>query len=347
MIYIKIIIASFAILFTSCTKEEKVIEDKPIPITLTNVEKASLSKPIKTSGKVSAGIETILSFKTGGIVEKILVKEGESVTKGQILAQLNLSEINAKVSQAKEAFLKAERDYVRINSLYKDSVVTLEQFQNVETALRIAEANLEIAKFNLSYSKITAPRKGKIFRKFVDENQMVASGTPIIQFGSSSENWIIKCGISDINIAKIQLGDKANVRFDGFSNKIIEGTINEVASSANPRTGTFEVEILIKENKNLISGMVADIEIFSSTSEEGYLVPIQSVVEAEGSEGTIFILSGDGNHVQSVKVELGEIIKNSILVKNSQIELIEVVNEGVEYVTNNSKVVVVKQEKYK
>jgi RND family efflux transporter MFP subunit len=345
MKYIKMIILSFILLIYGCKEEVKVIDDKPIPITLAKVKKTSLSVPITTSGKVSAGMETILSFKTGGIVKRLFVNEGQEVHKGDILAQLDLSEIKAKVNQANEGLKKAERDFMRITSLYKDSVVTLEQYQNVETALNVAKANSEIANFNLNYSKIVAPTKGKIFRKFVEENQLVSGGTPIIQFGSSTNNWIIKCGISDLHISKVKLGDEANITLDALPSKNIQGKISEIASSANPVNGTFEVEISINEKVKIISGMIADVEIFSSQKENGYLVPIQSFVEAEGNSATLFILSEDKNYVKSVKVEIGEIIDSMILVNSPELELVEVVDNGVEYITDGSKVIIVGKEK--
>ncbi len=336
-----IFIICMLVVFWSCNKvEEKQIE-KNIPITLTKVEKKEISIPIITSGKVSAQLETILSFKTGGIVKNIFVNEGEKVKKGQILACLDLSEINAKVSQANEALKKVERDFERVNSLYKDSVVTLEQFQNSKTALNVAKSNYEIAEFNLSYSKIKAPANGRILRQFVEENQLVSPGTPIIQFGKTSDNWITKIGVSDKNVSKINLGDKAEIKLDSYPNDIIVGDVTEIASSANPISGTYEIEISFKTDLKVLSGMIAEVKIFTSKKKFGYLVPISAIVEAEYNKASLFILSKDRNSAKKIDIELGEIIEDKVLVNSQNFELDEIILSGVEYLANGTAIKII------
>jgi multidrug efflux pump subunit AcrA (membrane-fusion protein) len=101
------------------------------------------------------------------------VKEGDAIKKGQVLAVLDLTEINAQVTQATLAFEKAERDYKRLSNLYRDSVVTLEQFQNAGTGLDIAREQLTAARFNRTFSEIRASENGYILRKFVNEGQVI------------------------------------------------------------------------------------------------------------------------------------------------------------------------------
>ena len=109
------------------------------------LKKSSGTQVIKTSGQLTTNDETILGFKTSGIVSSILVKEGDFVKKGQLLATLDLREINALVSQARHGYEKAQRDFRRVQNLYRDSVVTLEQLQNAETGLAVAKEQLEAA----------------------------------------------------------------------------------------------------------------------------------------------------------------------------------------------------------
>jgi multidrug efflux pump subunit AcrA (membrane-fusion protein) len=91
---------------------------------------------ITASGLLSTENEARLSFKISGIIEKIFVKEGDRVRKGQLLATLKSTEIASQVQQVQLTVEKAQRDYQRANNLYKDSVVTLEQLQNAEDRSR-------------------------------------------------------------------------------------------------------------------------------------------------------------------------------------------------------------------
>ncbi|WP_448635728.1 biotin/lipoyl-binding protein [Pedobacter panaciterrae] len=94
---------------------------------------------VETSGLLSSEQQSNLSFKTSGIINRILVKEGDHVSNGQVLASLNMTEVNAQLNQAEEGFNKAKRDAQRTANLFKDSVSTREQLENTQTALAIAK----------------------------------------------------------------------------------------------------------------------------------------------------------------------------------------------------------------
>ncbi|MBK8884570.1 MAG: biotin/lipoyl-binding protein [Bacteroidales bacterium] len=117
------------------------------------MNQAEVTGSVQSSGQFTTDDETMLSFKTGGIVDRIYVKEGDKIRKGQLLATLDLTEISSQVNQSQIAYEKAARDYNRIENLQKDSVASLEQLQNSKTGLELAKQQLAAAKFNLQYSK--------------------------------------------------------------------------------------------------------------------------------------------------------------------------------------------------
>jgi RND family efflux transporter MFP subunit len=152
---------------------------------------------INASGLVSTENEARLSFKIGGIIEKIYVKEGDRIKKGQLLATLKSTEIASQVQQVQLTVEKAQRDYQRANNLYKDSVVTLEQLQNAKTGLDIARQNLQQVAFNQEYSKIYAPADGFVVKKIGNEGELASSGSPVLFANalSASSKWILKIGL--------------------------------------------------------------------------------------------------------------------------------------------------------
>src|SRR5215217_411455 len=109
------------VLVISCKEEKKAEEaDKTIPVKIISSSALNQSQPVETSGLLSSENEARLSFKVGGIVRELLVKEGEQVRKGQVLATLNTTKISAQTTQAEENYLKAQRDAKRTESLYRD-----------------------------------------------------------------------------------------------------------------------------------------------------------------------------------------------------------------------------------
>ncbi len=100
-------------------------ESKPLNVKVQAVEMFEYKIPVRATGLLSTSTEMKLSFKTGGIISQLHVREGESVRKGEVLARLDLSEIRAQVNQARIGLEKAERDLARAGNLYRDSVATL------------------------------------------------------------------------------------------------------------------------------------------------------------------------------------------------------------------------------
>jgi len=331
------------LIIVGCKGNDEVVEiEKAIPVAVTKVKEVDISIPIHTSGKIKAKAETKLSFKTGGAIEKIFVEEGQAIRKGQILARLDLGEINAKVLQAKAGYTKAERDNERVATLYKDSVVTLEQYQNVKTALEVAKSNLEIANFNLNYSTILAPSNGKIFKKFVEENELVGPGNPIFIFGSTNSDWVMVTGVTDKDISKITKSDTARITLDAFPNKIIYAVVYETASASNPYTSTYEIELRLLRNDNkIMSGMVGNIKIYPSSLGVHKVIPIQALVNADGMKGSIYTISSIDSSAVKVNVEISEVIENDVIIQSGLETGDYVITDGVEYLSEGMKVKVI------
>lgn len=298
--------------------------------------------PIHTSGRLASQSEKKLSFKIGGIIKNLFVDEGQKVTKGQVLAQLDQSEIQAQVTQARRGFEKAQRDFERAKKLFADSVATLEQFQDAKTGLEIAEATRGIAEFNFQYSEIHAPTSGRILKRLAEESELIGAGMPVFIFGSMSQNWIVRAGVSDRDIIRLQLGDSASVRFDAHPNGVFSGRVSEIAEFADPMSGTFEVEIEIDPTElKLISGFVASADIFPREEQRYALVPIESLVEGEGRDGFVYILADDGGTAQKVPVTISHILQKGVAIVSGLSGSETVITEGASYVQDGTRIHIV------
>ncbi|MDA3954856.1 MAG: efflux RND transporter periplasmic adaptor subunit [Bacteroidales bacterium] len=270
-------------------------EEKGIPVNVVKLEKEQVSLPIQVSGDISTTKESRLSFKTGGIIESINVDQGDKVRKGEVLAKLDLKEIQEQVNQALIGLEKAQRDYNRVYSLYTDTVATLEQLQNAKSALGIASANLNIAKYNLKFSSIVAPSEGIILKKFFEEDEIVGTGHPIFYFASAEEAWRLVVGISDKDIVKLKLGDNAKITTDAYPNKELECKVSNIANSPGQFTGLYEVELSLEDKDiELKHGFFAKGEIYPSQFNECYALPINAIQEGIGKMVVFYSVNAEG-----------------------------------------------------
>lgn len=271
------------------------------------------------TGKLASKEEVKLSFKTGGIIKNVLVSEGQYVRKGQLLAQLNLDEVNAKTQQvkmqqqqasiaqdnAKLALEIAERDYRNTLGLFQDSVATLEQLENVElqvnsainqveaaaTNLTYAQQSVGIAQFNQTHSQIVAPSNGIILKKMSEANELTGPGNPVLLFGSKDKAQVIRVNITDKDIIHIQLGDDAMIEFDAYPNEQFSGVVKQIASMADPYINTYEVEVeLASTSQKLLSGFIGKVHITTRNEQELIRIPFTALVNAHKMEGTVFTI---------------------------------------------------------
>jgi multidrug efflux system membrane fusion protein len=331
------------LLSVTCKNSEvKVSSSQVARVKVTSVTSGAISIPVHTNGILVSSEELKLSFKTGGIVSGIFVKEGDRVEKGDLLASLNLSEINANAEQAQSGYDKALRDFRRAENLFKDSVVTLEQKQNAATALSVAKSTLDIVQFNLNHSRIIAPDNGLILKQFVKENELVSSGYPVFLFGLSGKYWKVKAGLSDRDIVKINPGDSASLTFDAYPGVNFSAVVDQVGEMSNPYTGTYQVELLLSgSGYRMASGFVVSVNIFPKAKKIFSLIPIESIMEANGQQGNIYIVTGNMT-VKKVSIDIKTLVGSMAAVTGIPEGIKEVVSEGAAYLKNGMKVEVIK-----
>src|SRR5690606_15125634 len=230
-----------------CSSAEESAPEPPTPVRVAEAVQGPAAPAIRTNGVLANKDEFRLSFKVGGVIQRIAVNEGDRVRKGQKLAEIEQTEIDAQVEQARQAYEKAKRDYERGERLYADQVISLEQLQDLKTQTAVAEAALKAAEFNRNYAAIIAPHDGTVLRRLAEERELVAAGAPILVLGAQAQGFVVRAGLADREIVQVKAGDVAKVRLDALPGQVLTGTLTEVASAADPASGLFNVEVTLED----------------------------------------------------------------------------------------------------
>ena len=292
-------------LFLSC-KQNFVVENEDSntrssqarPVIVEYLSETKEPIPIEASGLLGSEAEMNLSFKVGGIIAQMNVEEGSRVRKGQTLAKLRTTEIDAQVVKAQQSRDKAERDLNRIKGLYADSAATLEQVQNLQTTFDVAKADLEIAQFNRSYARIVAPARGRVLKRFAESNELIGAGSPIFKLASDEgKGFILTIGVSDRDIIRVQMNDKAEVQFDAYPEKVFTAHVSEIAEAADPQTGTFEIELQVDPNGAILkNGFVGKVILFPSNEANYIKISLDALVEGSEDLANIYLPTENGNY---------------------------------------------------
>lgn len=331
------------ITLTSCKSEKDpgLVVEEFIPVSVISIEKGIESTVVEATGLFSTDDETLLSFKNGGIIDRVYVKEGDFVKKGQLLASLNMTELNAKAEQVRIAMEKSERDLQRAKKLYQDSVATLEQYQNAQTAVDVLEQDWNSLQFNLRYSQIRANNDGYILIKLANEGQIVGPGMPIFQMNSAGKgNWVVKVGVSDAQWASIRVRDSVNVFTDAFTDTLYARVIRK-SEGLDPNSGTFTVHVQPRDigNVPVASGMFARVRIFGE-SPEYWMIPYSALLDGDRGKGYVYV-TDDKETVSKVEVTIAGIQKENVLISSGLENHKYIINSGSPYLKVDSKIRIV------
>jgi len=293
------------IVLAACSSHPTPAVHRPTPVRVQAATTGPATPAIITNGIVATKDEMRLSFKVGGVVKRIYVEAGQAVKRGQRLAEIELTEIDAQVAQSRALAEKSRRDLDRGERLYADQVVSLEQLQDLRTQASLQQAQLRSVEFNRGYSVITAPQDGVILRKLSQERELVPAGQAVLTIGAHDRGYVVRAALSDREVVQLKLGDRAQILLDAYPDQPFSGNITEIASGADERSGLFPVEVRFDSAPvPLASGLVAKLRVSPSSSHAATLtyVPIGAVVEGDRDRASVFVVNADRANRREVRV---------------------------------------------
>ena len=317
--------------------------EEPIPVRLQPVITGNQGRTLQYSGLIASNSEARLSFKIGGMISKIFVKEGDHVTAGQLLATLDLTEIDAQVQQAAQNLEKTRRDEGRISNLYKDTVASLEQLQNAHTQLTVAGEALHIAEFNRQYAQIRASSGGTILQKLMNEGEYASAGTAVLLFnGADNKDWVVRFGVSDKDWAILRKGDKGRIAIDAYPGQEFSGSVTKLAEGADAAGGTYAVEVTIAPaGHKLAPGLFCTLQLQPSVTKTLTLIPAAALAEGDGTTGYVYTLNEDKKTVRKLPVHVAFLQNDKIAISSGLENVQAVITDGVGYLTERSSVKVI------
>lgn len=289
---------------TACGQEKAnhPTNNHDVQVKLIDVEQATVGRTVHIYGVISSGEAASLSFKSPGIIRRICAKEGDAVRKGTLLAELDVTEIEAQYTQAVEALHKQKRDHRRVEALYHDSIATQEQWQDSQTAVTMAEQSLKMAEFNRRNAAIYAPADGVVLWRSSGEGEYINPGQPIMQLSlHTDKDLVLKTGVSVADWLSLSAGDVAKCEIEGFPGEAFNGRVTRVAQAADLKSGLYQVEIALDvQRAQVVVGMFAKAVVSSSKQSTYQVLPNSCLHDGEGHCAFVYI--AEGKQVKKIPV---------------------------------------------
>jgi RND family efflux transporter MFP subunit len=353
----------FGILLAGCGAGEPV--DQPPasrPVKLFTVEGIGNAATRNFPGSIRASKRADLSFRVPGVLAQMLVKEGQTVKQGELLAALDPTDYKITLEDRQATFDNAERNFTRAKDLIKTGAISKLDYDRMEANFKTSRAALSQARQDVEYTELKAPFDGSIGIREVENFEEVMAKQTIFRFQDDSQLDIL-IDLSESLVRSLQVIDPevgepedtatrnsivSYARFEGRDNTRFPLRIKEVATKADPQTQTFRVTLTMPAPTQfrVLSGMTVTVEIdFSAvmSADESKWLPIGAVQADSGLDARVWILDKASMTVSSLPVTIGRMSGRRIEVKTGLSGGEEVVSVGAAYLSEGMRVTRMKQ----
>jgi RND family efflux transporter MFP subunit len=240
-------------------------------------------------GTVRPKLSATLSAKVSGAIAQMLAVPGQLVKAGQLLVEIDAREIQSRLDQAQAVRDQAAKEIERFKKLLEQRAVTQQEFDNVQSRFRVAEASVAEAQTMLSYTKVTAPFAGLVTAKRADVGDLAAPGKPLLDLEDAT-GLRLEADVPEALLDKVTLGSKLAVSVPS-AKLALEGVVSEISPAADPISRTSKVKLDLPGATGLRSGQFGRVAV--PVAEVSALrVPAAAVIVRGQMEIAFVIASG-------------------------------------------------------
>ena len=263
--------------------------ERAVPVTAMTVSAQQWTPVIQTTGLVRPNQGAMLSAQSAGTISKVLVTNGQSVKKGELLVELDSSVERASLQAAEAQVISLRQTYQRYANLAKSGGISQQELDNAKAAYDAQVANVESLKATIARRQIVAPFDGKAGIVKVNVWQYVSNGTEIVRVEDQS-SMKIRFTLPQTDVEKIAVGQKVTAEIDALPGQTFPANIIAIDPAVDRNTGLINLEAVITEGgEKLLSGMFARLNVALPTKQEQIVVPQIAVTYTMYGE-TLYVL---------------------------------------------------------
>ena len=265
-----------------------------VSVKTTQVKTQEVSLDFLANGNFEPIQELTFSAEKSGKVISVLVKEGDYVTVGQTLVIVRSDVINVNAQTAKATYDNAKSDYDRYENAFKSGGVTKQQLDQAKLALTNAGNSLKQANINVGDTKVKAPIKGFINKKYIEPGSILTGMPTTALFDIVNVSKLkLKVTVNESQVASLKLGNTINVTSSVFPDKTFAGKITFIAAKADESLN-FPVELEIENSgdKSLKAGMYGTANFGSKQKQQLTVVPRNAFVGSVSSNEVFVVQNG-------------------------------------------------------
>ncbi|MCK9422923.1 MAG: efflux RND transporter periplasmic adaptor subunit [Bacteroidales bacterium] len=311
---------------------------KTIPVFVTELKKNHMSGDFSANGTFSAIHELMLASEGQGKVVNLLIKTGDFVKQGQVLARLDDEVLRSQFSLAQAAFEKAKADLLKYEGLLKDDAISNQQVEDARLFAKKSEADVVSLKKQLDNAAIKAPIQGTIVKRMIETGSLVMPGAPVAEIVDISRLKFV-ANLTESEAVLIRVGQKATISSSIYPGINYQGVVVSVGVKADEaRRFPVEIELVNESRHPLKAGMFGTAGFGSGMERECLTIPRRSIIGSI-KDPKVYVVEGNRSILRSIRIGSAD---------DKQVEVLDGLKEGEIIVTagqinldNNSIVTIV------
>ncbi len=278
-------------------KDEEIV----VPVEIAAITIGDIAAYFTGTATIEAEDETEVVAKVGGVVEKILVEEGDYVKAGDVIAKLDDEKIAVQLEQARANLQKLKSAYDRYKDLHEKQLVSTEVFQQSRYEYEHQQAVYDLAKLDLDYTSIRTPISGVVAERLVKVGNMIIPNQAVYRV-TSRDPLIAVLHVPERQLPRLRVGQKAMLHVDALGRQEFEGRIDRISPIVDPGTGTVKVTVEVHDKtRQLRPGMFARLKIIYNV-HSGVLMAPKDAILAEDRESAVFVVRDSVAYRQFIEI---------------------------------------------
>jgi membrane fusion protein (multidrug efflux system) len=297
-------------------------EQTSVPVEVTPAARRNISAYIETNGTLEAENEVDLVSRVSGPIVELHAEETMKVSKGQLLARIDSSEIEAQLELSRVTLNETQLAFERAQRLRDQELLSLEAYEDAKAASESAKAQFNTLDIQLGYTSIEAPFAGLIIERYIKSSQHVGVGESLFRL-SDFDPLLCPIQVPERNIPSLRTGQSAHLKVEAWPDERFEARVLRISPVVESATGTVRVTLEVSAKGRLRPGMFASVFLETETRSDAIVIP-KAALALESIGDTVYV-AGDGVAIRR-EVQLG-------FREGDWVEILSGVGEGENVVT--------------
>ena len=265
--------------------------DSAIPVEVAQASRQDIAASYAGSASLAAPEETDVVAKTTGVLLQLNTEEGQTVKAGQLLAQIDPERTRLEVARASAALKKLEAEADRAKELFDRKLIAADAYEKLRYDVATQKAAVDLAKLELSYTRIEAPISGVISQRMVKRGNLIQLNQPLFHI-VNTERLEAVLNVPERELATMNADLPVRMRVDAIPGRDFEGIVSRVSPVVDAGTGTVRVTTEFKSSGALRPGMFGRIEVIYDRRDDVLTVPRTALLEGEGEDAVFAVRDG-------------------------------------------------------